>query len=221
VEALKARLPGEVFQDVADETYPAVKAAVKGARKRLREENAERALRGEKERPYPDSHTLACCYEALHRFFASILVTSVTSTAFNSMLAKGLRKPARGCIGPVRDGSKCYGGEHIQDVNHKARRLIARDPVYRRLRKEAERRDQIRDYCKQFYARVREEEAARAAQAYPGLVQNGRFVGVLWASCPPTVWRVVTGGLEDEVRFEGSLQGWCVCRGQGGACSHS
>jgi len=189
VEELKSRLPGEVFQDVGDETYP----AIKGAKKRLRDENAERVLRGEKERPYPDSHTLACVYEALHKFFASILVTGV---AFNTMLAWGLRRPARGCVGPVRDGSRCYGDEedHIQDVNHRARRLIARDAEYRRLLKEAQSREQIRDYCRLFYGRVREEEAERAAQAYPQLVEDGCFVGVLSTnSMEGGNWRMKSG----------------------------
>jgi hypothetical protein len=172
VDELKARMPGEVFQDVGDETYP----AVKGAKKRLREENAERVLKGEKERPYPDSHTLACVYEALHKFYPSLLATSM---AFNSMMAQALRRPAWGCVGPVRDGSRCYGDQHIQDVNHKARRLIARDPDYRRLLKEAQSRDQISEYCKLIHSRVREEEAEKAVQAYPELVQNGCFVGVL------------------------------------------
>ncbi len=173
VEELKTRLPGEVFQDVGDETYP----AVKGAKKRLRQENAERALRGEKERPYPDSHTLACVFEVFHRFFVSVMVTS---TPFNTMLADALKRPAKGCVGSVRDGSKCYRDPHIECVNHKARRMIGRDPAYRRLKKEAESREQIEEYCRVFYGRVREEEAARAAQAYPELVdREGRFVGAL------------------------------------------
>jgi len=91
-------MPGEVFRDVGDETYP----AVKGAKKRPREENVERGLRGERGRRHPDSHTLACVYEAQHRFFASVLVTS---TPFNTMLVRGLRRPVQGCVGPVRDGS--------------------------------------------------------------------------------------------------------------------
>lgn len=53
VEKLKERMPGEVFQDVADETYP----AVKGARKRLRDENTERALHGQPPRRYPQAQT--------------------------------------------------------------------------------------------------------------------------------------------------------------------
>jgi len=35
----------------------------------------------------------------------------------------------------------------LQDVNHKARRLIARDKEYRRLKKEAKSGEQIREYC--------------------------------------------------------------------------
>jgi len=188
VEELKARLPGEVFQDVGDETYP----AIKGAKKRLREENLERALRGEKERPYPDSHTLACVYETLHKFFVSILVTP---TAFNTMLADALERPAYGCVGSVRDGSKCYRGEHIDCVNHKPRRLIARDPVYRRLKKEAQSRAQIEEYCRLFYGRVREKEAERAAQMYPELVDgDGRFIGALSTnSMEGGNWRIKFG----------------------------
>jgi hypothetical protein len=172
IEELKARMPWEVFQDVADETYP----AVKGARKRLRDENADRTLKGEPPRRYPQSHTLACVYEAQHRFFTSILVTPA---AFNTMLADALKRPAKGCVGSVRDGSKCYRDPHIDCVNHKARRLIARDREYRRLRKEAQNRGQIAEYCKQFYSTVREKEAAKAAQAYPELVDKDRFTGVL------------------------------------------
>jgi len=115
VEKLKERMPGEVFQDVADETYP----AVKGARKRLRDENTERALHGQPPRRYPQAHTLACCFETRHRFFVSILVTSI---GFNTMLADALTRPAKGCVGGVRDGSTCYRGEHIDCVNHKATR---------------------------------------------------------------------------------------------------
>ncbi len=173
VEELRQRMPWEVFQDVADETYP----AVKGAKKRLREENLDRSLRGELPRRYPESHTLACCYETRHRFFASILVTS---TAFNTMLADALTRPAKGCVGSVRDGSRCYRGPHIDCVNHKARRGIARDPAYRRLKKEAESRDQIQEYCVQYYSNVRREEEEKAAKAYPELVdKKGRFTGAL------------------------------------------
>jgi len=188
VEELKTRLPGEVFQDVGDETYP----AVKGAKKRLRQENAERALRGEKERPYPESHTLACVFEVFHNFFVSVMVTS---TAFNTMLADALKRPARGCVGSVRDGSKCYRDPHIDCVNHKARRMIARDGAYRRLKREAESRGQIEEYCKMFYGRVREEEAARAAQAYPELVdREGLFVGALSTnSMEGGNWRIKFG----------------------------
>lgn len=184
VEELKTRMPWEVFQDVADETYP----AVKGAKRRLRDENVERALRGEPPRKYPQSHTLATCYETRHNFFASILVTS---TAFNTMLADALTTPAKGCVGSVRDGSKCYGGGHIQCTNHVARRLIARDPGYRQLRREAESRDQIKEYCSLFYGRVRREEEEKAVLAYPELVEKGRFVGALSTnSVEGGMWRI-------------------------------
>ena len=190
VAELRERMPGEVFQDVGDETYP----AVKGARKRLREENVERALRGERERPYPESHTLACVYEALHRFFASLLVTP---TPFNSMLAQALRRPAQGCVGPVRDGSRCYGDPHtrIDCVNHKARRLIARDREYRRLRREAENREQLQEYAVRYYGNVRRQEEEEAARAYPELVdEEGRFVGVLSTnSMEGGNWRIKSG----------------------------
>lgn len=190
VAELGARLPEEVFQDVGDETYP----AVKGARKRLREENVERALRGEGEKAYPESHTLACVYEALHKFFASLLVTP---TPFNSMLAQALRRPAQGCVGPVRDGSRCYGDPHthIDCVNHKARRLIARDKEYRRLRREAEDREQLQEYAVRYYGNVRRDEAVRAAEAYPELVDGeGRFVGVLSTnSMEGGNWRIKSG----------------------------
>jgi len=172
VEELAARMPGEVFQDVADETYP----AVKGAKKSMRDENTERTLQGQPPVKYPQSHTLATCYEARHRFFLSVLVTP---TAFNTMLADALCAPARGCVGSVRDGSTCYRGEHIQCANHKARRLIARDPEYRRLKREATCREQVRDYCLRYYSNVKEKEAAKAAQRYPDLVQDGVFVGAL------------------------------------------
>jgi len=172
VEELKTRMPWEVFQDAADETYP----AIKGAKKRMRDENTDRTLKGEPPRKYPQAHTLATCYETRHNFFASILVTS---TAFNTMLAQALTTPAKGCVGSVRDGSKCYGEEHILCTNHRARRLIARDPGYRQLRKEAECRDQIKEYCSLFYGRVRREEEEKAVKAYPELVEKGRFVGAL------------------------------------------
>lgn len=187
VQELKERMPWEIFQDVADETYP----AIKGAKKKLRDENAERALRGEKERPYPDSHTLASCFEARHNFFVSILATLA---AFNTMLADALARPARGCVGSVRDGSKCYRGNHIQDVNHKARRLLGRDPVYRRLRREATSRDQVREYCVLFYGNVKEEEEKRAAQICPELVEDGVFVGALSTnSMEGGNWRIKFG----------------------------
>ena len=89
VEELGRGLPREVFQDAGDESYP----AVKGAKKRLREENVERALRGKKKRPYPESYPLACVYEVFHNFFTSLLVTR---TPFNTMLAQRLTGPARG-----------------------------------------------------------------------------------------------------------------------------
>lgn len=178
VEEFKERMIGEVFQDIADETYP----AIKGAKKRLRDENWRRALKGEIPRKYPQSHTLASCYEARHKFFLSILVTVM---AFNTMLADALCRPAHGCTAPVRDGSRCYRGEHIDGVNHKARRLIARDPVYRMLRREAKNTgridqiEQVKEYCLLFYDRVRREEEEKAVKAYPELVEEGHFVGAL------------------------------------------
>ena len=178
VEELKERMIGEVFQDIADETYP----AVKGAKKKLRDENWRRALRGEIPRKYPESHTLASSYEARHKFFLSILVTVM---AFNTMLADALCRPAHGCTAPVRDGSRCYRGEHIDGVNHKARRLIAKDPVYRMLRREAKNTgridqiEQVKEYCLLYYDRVRREEEEKAVKAYPELVEEGRFVGAL------------------------------------------
>ena len=187
VEGLGERMPGEVFQDVADETYP----AVKGAKKRLRDENTERSLRGEAEKRYPQSHTLAACWEARHGFFVSILVAS---TAFNTMLADALTRPARGCVGSVRDGSKCYRGEHIQCTNHKARRQIARDPEYRRIKKQATSRKDLQDHCLRYYRSVRQEEAERAAQAYPELVENGVFTGALSTnSMEGGNWRIKYG----------------------------
>ncbi len=187
VESLGQRMPGEVFQDVADETYP----AVKGAKKRLRDENTDRSLKRQQEKRYPQSHTVAACWEARHGFFVSVMVAS---TAFNTMLADALTRPAKGCVGSVRDGSKCYRGEHIHCTNHKARRQIARDPGYRRLRKQARSRDEVKNYCLRYYSNVREEEAARAAQTYPELVENGVFVGVLSTnSMEGGNWRIKYG----------------------------
>ena len=188
VEELKERFPGELFQDTGDETYP----AIKGAKKRMREENTERALRGEPLLRYPASHTLGSVYEAIHKFHVSMLATK---SAFNLMLADALKRPARGCVGSVRDGSKCYRGPHINCVNHKGRRMIGRDPGYRRLKKQAQSRAQIKEYCKAFYAKVREEEAERAAQMYPELVDgDGRFIGALSTnSMEGGNWRIKYG----------------------------
>lgn len=199
VEELRQRMPWEVFQDVADETYP----PVKGGKRRMREENLDRSLRREAARRYPESHTLAACYEAQHGFFLSIMVTSA---AFNTMLAEALCRPAKGCVGSVRDGSSCYGEEHIHCVNHKARRLIARDPEYRRLKKKAESRDQIHDYCIRYYGNVREKEAAKAAQTYPELVQKGVFVGALSTnSMEGGNWRIKYG-LKVPYKYPTSLE---------------
>jgi hypothetical protein len=113
------------------------------------------------------------------------------------MLAQALRRPAQGCVGPVRDGSRCYGDPHthIDCVNHKARRLIARDKEYRRLRREAEDREQLREYAVRYYGNVRSQEAVRAAEAYPELVDGeGRFVGVLSTnSMEGGNWRIKSG----------------------------
>ena len=188
VEELKERFPGEILQDTGDETYP----TFKGAKKRLRGENTDRGLRDEAQLRYTQSHTLASVYENLHRFYLSILVTR---SAFNTMLADALKRPARGCVGSVRGGSKCYRGEHINGVNHKGRRLIGRDKEYRRLKKYAQNRAQIKEYCKAFHAKVKEEEAQRAAQMYPELGdEDGHFTGALSTnSIEGGNWRIKYG----------------------------
>ena len=72
VKELKKKFKLNKVENVSDETYP----TKKGAKKKLREENAKRKQKGEKPISHPDSFGLAVSYLPSLRLFISLVITN-------------------------------------------------------------------------------------------------------------------------------------------------
>ena len=101
VGELKRKFGIKAAESVSDETYP----AKKGAKKKLREENAMRKQKGKMPKTYPESFGVALSYLPLLKLFIAMILTD---GEFNWGEAQTLQRAAKGSDYNLTDGHKAY-----------------------------------------------------------------------------------------------------------------
>jgi len=178
VEELKKRFPHEKYDGVADETYP----TIKGAKKKFKEINKERKLRGEEPFKWPKGFTLAVSYLALLQIYASVLVNEVP---FCQIFSRILLAPLIGSDFITTDGHGAYNFindimEHIRCLFHKCKNLNKKDEVFKGMKKEKRSPKEIKEYLSKKYKELEEQALEQIREKFPQYFdENGKFIGAL------------------------------------------
>jgi len=156
---------------VSDEVY----LRELGAKKKLREVNANREREGKQPLPYPDSMTTALSYIPEIDAYASI---SMSPFPFNAQQAEALFVPLEGTIMNLVDQHLGYDiVSHEHCTVHRFKHLIEKDPILKQMRAQKLPLHEIRRYlCKKFEEFLT-SAIADLSKKYPELVVNGTFVG--------------------------------------------
>jgi len=142
------------------------RAAKKGAKKDLYEENMERKQEGKNPRPHPEGFTVGLGYLLQLDCFASV---QRRNTAFASVLANALGMPMEGVAYCVTDDKDCYNDTFPGRVKCLFHRLCARargDERVEELHKEG-RHEELEAYLKAEYETLYEEEVDGLKTEYP------------------------------------------------------
>ena len=178
VKELKKKFPHKKFDGVADETYP----TIKGAKKKFKEINKERELRGKKPFKWPKGFTLAVAYLAMLKLYVSLVLNEV---AFCKIFSQILLAPLLGVDFFTSDGHGAYNifndiMEHLRCLFHKCKNLAKKDKVLKEMKKNKEPPDKIKEYLSKKYRELEKEEIENLKERFPKFFDNeGNFIGAL------------------------------------------
>lgn len=178
VKELKKKYPEEKYDGVADETYP----TIKGAKKKFKEINRERKLRGEEPFKWPKGFTLAVSYLALLKFYVSLVLNEVP---FCNIFSKILLLPLIGSDFCTTDGHGAYNiinqqMEHLRCLFHKCKNLTKKDDVLQQMKKDNKPPEEIKKYLSEKYKKLEKEILIELKEKFPDYFnEKGDFIGAL------------------------------------------
>lgn len=178
VKSLKKKYPNELYDGVADETYP----RIKGAKKKFDEENKIRKMNKEEPIKFPKSFTLAVSYLSILRMYASLIINRV---AFNQLFASILLLPLLGADFISTDGHGAYNitkkfADHFRCLFHKLKNLGKKDKELRRMQKEKKTLQEIKDYLSKKYQGLVKEALKDLKKKFPKYFdKNDNFLGAI------------------------------------------
>ncbi|KXA96479.1 hypothetical protein AKJ37_05110, partial [candidate division MSBL1 archaeon SCGC-AAA259I09] len=171
IEELKEKHDEEFFESCHDETYP----AKKGAKKRMREENAKRKAEGRKKVPYPEAFCAAFSYIPSHGFYASSVIRDFN---FNSLLAKILLTPTEGADWRTTDRSPCYEEfDTWKCLFHLFLSEVKENETLTLLKEELPHL--VPNYLSEKYEKFQKEKLEDLKEKRPDLFEGGEFIGSL------------------------------------------
>jgi hypothetical protein len=178
VQELRGKYPNELYDSVADETYP----RIKGEKKRFDEENKIRKMNREDPVKYPKSFTLAVSYLAVLKMYASLIINKVP---FNQLFANILLFPLLGADFINTDGHGAYNiadkfAKHLRCLFHKLKNLGKKDKELRKMQKEKRSIQEIKDYLSRKYKGLLEEALKNLKNKFPKYFdEEGNFLGAI------------------------------------------
>ena len=178
IKELREKYPKELYDGVADETYP----RIKGAKKKFEEENKIRKMNKEDPVKYPKSFTLAVSYLAVLKMYASLVINKVP---FNQIFASILLLPLLGADFINTDSHGGYNitdkfAEHLRCLFHKLKNLGKRDKKLRKMQKEKKSLEEIKDYFSKKYRGLLEEALKELKKKFPKYFdKKGNFLGAI------------------------------------------
>ena len=178
VQELRGKYPNELYDGIADETYP----RIKGEKKRFDEENKIRKMNKEDPVKYPKGFTLAVSYLAVLKMYASLIINKVP---FNQLFANILLFPLFGADFINTDGHGAYNiadkfAKHLRCLFHKLKNLGKKDKELRKMQKEKRSIQEIKDYLSRKYKGLLEEALKDLKNKFPKYFDNdGNFIGAI------------------------------------------
>lgn len=165
VKDLREKYPNELYDGVADETYP----RIKGEKKRFDEENKERKMNREDPVKYPKSFTLAVTYLSVLKIYASLIINKVP---FNQLFANILLLPLLGADFINTDGHGAYNiadkfAEHLRCLFHKLKNLGKKDKELKKMQRDKRSLEEIKDYLSKKYRDLLEEALKELKGKFP------------------------------------------------------
>lgn len=178
VKELKEKHPNELYDGVADETYP----RIKGAKKRFDEENKIRKMNKEDPIKYPKSFTLAVSYLSVLKMYVSLIMNKVS---FNQMFANILLFPLLGADFINTDGHGAYNitdkfAEHFRCLFHRLKNLGKKDKTLKKMQREKKPIEEIKKYLSQKYKDLLEEALKDLKDKFQRYFDSeGNFLGAI------------------------------------------
>lgn len=178
VKELKEKHPNELYDGVADETYP----RIKGEKKRFDEENKIRKMNKEDPIKYPKSFTLAVSYLSVLKMYASLIMNKVS---FNQMFANILLFPLLGADFINTDGHGAYNitdkfAEHFRCLFHRLKNLGKKDKELKKMHKEKKPLEEIKDYLSKKYRDLLEDALKDLKYKFQRYFDSeGNFLGAI------------------------------------------
>jgi len=162
------------IESVTDETY----IPKKGAKQKLREENAIRESKGEAPKKYGESFTTVLSYLPKLKSYAVLILTE---NPFNSVYSNSIKYILKGCDYNLTDGHLAYNVflNHELCIVHEGRNERKRDKIFLKLKKEeACNPEKIYEYCHSKYIEKKREREENLSKKYPMFVEerNGKEV---------------------------------------------
>lgn len=178
VKALKEKHPNELYDGVADETYP----SIKGAKKEFNEENKTRKMNGADPEKYPKSFTIAVSYLGVLKMYASLIINKVP---FNQLFAAILLLPLLGADFINTDGHGAYNiadkfAKHLRCLFHKLKNLGKKDRELKKMQKDKKSLEEIKDYLSKKYHGLLTETLKELISKFPNYFdEQGNFLGAI------------------------------------------
>jgi hypothetical protein len=178
VRELREKHPNELYDGVADETYP----RIKGAKKKFDEENKIRKMNKQDPVKYPNSFTIAISYLACLKMYSSLIVNKIP---FSQLFASILLLPLLGADFINTDGHGAYNiadkfAKHLRCIFHKLKNLGKKDEELKKMQKDKRPLGEIKDYLSKKYKGLLEEALKEMKDKFPNYFnEEGNFLGAI------------------------------------------
>ena len=178
VQELRAKHPNELYDGIADETYP----SIKGAKKEFNEENKTRKRNGADPAKYPKSFTIAVSYLGVLKMYASLIVNKIP---FSQLFASILLLPLLGADFINTDGHGAYNiadkfAKHLRCLFHKLKNLGKKDKELKKMQKDKRPLEEIKDYLSKKYRGLLAEALKELRSKFPNYFdEEGNFLGAI------------------------------------------
>jgi len=178
VNELREKHPNELYDGVADETYP----RIKGAKKMFDEENKIRKMHKQDPVKYPKSFTIAVSYLGVLKMYASLIVNKIP---FSQLFASILLLPLLGADFINTDGHGAYNitdkfAKHLRCLFHKLKNLGKKDEELKKMQKDKRPLEEIKDYLSKKYRGLLAEALKELRSKFPNYFdETGNFLGAI------------------------------------------